>query len=242
MTELKLTRPTAAGCLASFHQLTSTHWNLVTSLIVYAAKGPCAECLSSLSVCLLECLSLVFFRYEPHIFSCWLSELVAPPFEFKQAAVAPWTRYEEGLWRERPTPINTCVWRKLAVEKRVKSAGRCQGRESKQSKKLKQSHLLYFSKTLCLIVFQNKMKQIFNLILKPKEQHLFFAEITMHSFQPFSFNHLPPFCFATPTFHYPVNSQWTELNFLIEYPVPFPEKKIDCRSGLQPLDNLVLAH
>lgn len=102
------------------------HWlELSPSLIVYAAKGPCAERLTSLSVCLLECLSLVFFRYEPHIFSCWLSELVAPPFEFKQAAVAPWTRYEEGLWRERPTPINTCVWRKLAVEKLVKSARRC---------------------------------------------------------------------------------------------------------------------
>jgi len=122
MTKLKLTRPTAAGCLASFHQLTSTDWNLVSSLIVYAAKGPCAE---PLYLSVWMSLSGVFQIWTSYFLL--ISALLAPPFEFKQAAVASWTRYEEGLWRERPTPINTCVWRKLAVGKLVKSAHRCQG-------------------------------------------------------------------------------------------------------------------
>lgn len=84
MTELKLTRPVVAGDpVVMFHQLMFTDWNFVSSLTVYTAKGPCAERLNSLSDCLFECLSMVFFRYEPHIISCWLSERVAPPFEFK---------------------------------------------------------------------------------------------------------------------------------------------------------------
>lgn len=79
-----------------------------------------------------------------------------------------------------------------------------------------QKHVSAF---LCLIVFQKKTKQIFNLILKQKE-HFF------HSFQPFSFNHLPPFCYATPTFHYPVNSQMDKIHVSHWITSSLPRKKM----------------
>lgn len=226
MTELKLTRRKAAsGPVVMFYQLTSTDWNFVSSLTVYTAKRPRAERLNSLSDCLFECLSMVFFRYEPHIFSCWLSERVAPPFEFKCCSCSLDQIWRGALERKTHTHKHMCleeVGCGGTGEVSTQMLGSWYCYASQHEVKIAPFTILFknmFLLFLCLIVFQKKTKQIFNLILKQKEN--FF-----HSFQPFSFNHLPPFCYATPTFHYPVNSQMDKIHVSHWITSSLPRKKM----------------